>query len=283
METILCPTDFSASSENAIRYADELASRMNMRLVLFHNIAAPVTQALVAAGTAPAADRWRDQVREEEKKTQLEALKKVLENSSWGEPIPYETILRHGILLETIPQVARQEEADLIVIGNEGSEGLKEVLVGSVAESLIKNAPCPVLIVPPHATFKPLHKIVIATDLRGEPFVDVQWVLKLAALFDAEVLFFHVLKTDRPSYQAYAENELHRIYKSLPYKNATFYKEENSSIEEGISQFCRRHKADMLVMGYHPRTFWQHLLTENHTTEMAYHTYLPLLVIHYKD
>jgi nucleotide-binding universal stress UspA family protein len=281
METILCPTDFSASSENAVRFADELASRMNMRLVLFHNIAAPVAQEMAAAGT-DATGTWRELAREEEKKAQLEALKKALENSSWGEPIEYQTILRHGPLPEAISQVAQEVQADLIVIGNEGSESLKEVFVGSVAENLIKNASCPVLIIPPHATFKPLHKIVIATDLRGEPYVDMQWVLKLAALFGAEVLFFHVLPTSQPSNQVYADNELNRIYKTLPYKNATFYKEENPSIEAGISAFCRRHKADMLVMGYHPRTFWQHLLTENHTQEMVYHTYLPLLVIHYK-
>ena len=38
METILCPTDFSHSADNAIRYADELAQRINARLILFHNI-----------------------------------------------------------------------------------------------------------------------------------------------------------------------------------------------------------------------------------------------------
>lgn len=274
METILCPTDFSAGSENAIRYADELAARLNARLVLFHNIAAPVGREPAAAGT------WRDQVREEEKKAQLEGLKKTLENSSWGEPVQYEAILRHGVLQEIIPQIAREQQAGLVVIGHAAAEGA--VLAGSVAESVLKNAPCPVLIVPPQATFKPLHKIAMATDLRGEPFVDVQWVLKLAARFDAEVLFFHVMATARASYQAYAADELNRIYQNLPYKKATFYKEESPSIEEGISQFCRRHKADLLVMGYHPRTFFRQLFTENHTQEMACHASLPLLVIHYK-
>jgi nucleotide-binding universal stress UspA family protein len=87
IETILCPTDFSASSENAVRFADELASRMNRRLVLFHNITAPVAQELAAAGTG-VTGTWRDLAREEEKKAQLEALKKALENSSWARPRP---------------------------------------------------------------------------------------------------------------------------------------------------------------------------------------------------
>jgi nucleotide-binding universal stress UspA family protein len=283
METILCPTDFSASSLNAIHYAEELAARLGARLVLFHNIAEPIVQELVSAEKSTADGTWRYQAQEEEKKVRLEALKKALENSAWGEPTQYETILRHGVLQETIPQVAREQQADLIVIGNEGAEALKEIFVGSVAENLTKSATCPVLIVPPHATFKPLNKIVFATDLGGEPFVDVQWILNLAALFDAELLFVHVLASDRARYQLFAENELHRLYKNLPYKNAAFYLEENPSVEEGISQFCRRHKADMLVMGSHPHRLWQHLLAENAAGQMAYHTYLPLLVIHYKN
>lgn len=283
METILCPTDFSASSENAVRYADELASRMNTRLVLFHNIATPQAQELVPGGSPPAAANWQDRALEEEKRVKLEALKKALENSAWEQPIPYETILRHGVLRDTVTQAAQELKADLLVIGNEGTEGLKEVFIGSVAEGLIDKVPCPVLIIPPHVTFKPLHKIVFATDLRGEPFADMRWVLKVAALFDTEILFVHVMRHASESYQAYAENELHRIYKDLPYPKATFYKEQNPSIEEGISQFCRRHKADMLVIGYHPRSFWQHLFTDNYSQEMAYHTYLPLLVVHYRS
>jgi hypothetical protein len=63
METILCPTDFSASSLNAIHYADDLATRMNMRLVLFHNIAAPVVQELVSSETTPVRETWPKQGR----------------------------------------------------------------------------------------------------------------------------------------------------------------------------------------------------------------------------
>jgi nucleotide-binding universal stress UspA family protein len=283
METILCPTDFSASSQNAIRYADELAARMNTRLVLFHNITAPVSPQGASPASGPPLVSWQDRALEEEKQVKLEALKKALENRAGDQPVQYKAILRHGILRETVPQIAREEKADLIVMSHEGAESLQQVFVGSVAEALIKEAPCPVLIVPPKAVFKPLNKIVFTTDLRGEPFVDVQWVLKLGALFDAEILFVHVMSAASASYQAYAEDELHRIYKSLPYQKVTFYKEQNTSIEEGISQFCRRHKADLLVMGYHPKSLWQHLFAASHAQEMAYHTFLPLLVIHYKE
>ncbi|MGV3504551.1 MAG: universal stress protein [Adhaeribacter sp.] len=283
MDTILCPTDFSASSENAVLYADEVAARMNMRLVLFHNIAAPVTRELVGPEAAQPSAGWQNPALEQERKTKLEALKKVLEMKAGEAAAPYTTLMRYGQLLESIPEVARQQQASLLVLGNEGVESLKEVFVGSVAAGLIPQSPCPVLIVPPHATFKPLNKIVFAADLGNEPFAEVDWVLRLAALFDAEILCVHVMAQANASSRLYADKELHRKYKALAYPKISFHQEENPHVEEGLSQFCRRHKADLLVMGYHPKSFWQHLFAQDYTQEMAYHAYLPLLVIHYRN
>lgn len=193
MDTILCPTDFSASSENAVLYADEVATRMNMRLVLFHNISAPVARELVGPEASQPAAGWQNPALEQERKAKLEALKKVLEMKA-GEPeAPYTTLMRYGQLQESIPEVARQQKASLMVLGNEGVEGLKDIFVGSVAAGLIPQSPCPVLIVPPNAVFKPLNKIVFAADLGQEPLADVDWVLRFASLFDAEILFVHVL------------------------------------------------------------------------------------------
>jgi len=282
METILCPTDFSPADENAVLYADELAQRMNSRLVLFHNIYAPAPEVL-SYGAGPYTRPAKDMAHEEAQRKKLEALKNTLENSDWGMPVQYDTKLRYGLTKETIPQIVREEHVDLVAIGHEGTEGLKEIFVGSVAADIIKNSPCPVLIIPPKATFKPLHKIVFATDLQGEPFLDVHLVLKLAGLFEAEILFLHVITNPSEENKVLAEDRLNHLHKRLPYKNVTFYQEPNPHIEEGISQFCRRHHADMLVMGYHPRTFWQDLFTQDYTQEMAYHTYLPLLIIHYRS
>lgn len=282
MDTILCPTDFSASSENAVLYADEVAARMNMRLVLFHNISAPVARELVGPEANQPAAGWQNPVLEQERKARLEALKKVLEMKAGEAPAPYTTLMRYGQLQESVPEVARQQQASLMVLAHEGVEGLKDIFVGSAAAGLLPQSPCPVLIVPPHATFKPLNKIVVAADLSQEPLADVDWVFRFAALFDAEILFVHVLAQASASSRDYADSELHRKYKALPYSKVSFHLEENPHVEEGLSQFCRRHKADMLVLGFHPKSSWQHLFAEDYTQEMAYHAYLPLLVIHYK-
>jgi nucleotide-binding universal stress UspA family protein len=283
METILCPTDFSQAADNAVNYADELAHRMKARLILFHSIYEPEGTEIVSYSGVPYNHPVRDLNYEETQKNKLAHLQTRLQNADWSTQINYETRIKYGLTKNTIAEMIQEEQADMVVLGNEGAEGLKEILVGSVAADVIQKATCPVLIIPPRATFKPLSKIVFATDLRGEPFADVNFVLRLAGLFDAEIIFLHIQTQNSTEVKEEVAAELTKIHKTLPYQNSSFYNEINAHIEDGISQFCRKHKADMLVMGYHPRTFWQNLFTQDYTQDMAYHTYLPLLVIHYRN
>ncbi|MGV3641070.1 MAG: universal stress protein [Adhaeribacter sp.] len=281
METILCPTDFSPVSENAVRYADELAQRMNSRLVLFHNIYEPVGAGDFSAGGMPYVAPLRDARLRKAQEEKLEALKTSLQQTDWGMPIAYQTRISYGLIGDTLPELARQVQADLVVMGHESPAGLEKIFRGSTAAEAITNLSCPVLVVPAGITFKPIHKIVFATDLEGEPFTDVALVSKVAGLFDAELLFVHVLTDQARETREWALAGLERLHKRLNYKNASFYTEANPHVAEGIGQFARLHQADMLVMGFHPRNLLQQLFTSVQVQDAAYHAFLPLLVIHY--
>lgn len=281
METILCPTDFSPVAENAVRYADELAQRMNSRMVLFHNIYEPVVATDFSSGGMPYVEPVRDASLRQEQENKLEALKTSLQQTDWGMPISYQTRISYGLIQDTLPELARQVQADLVVMGHQPPAGLEKIFRGSTTADAIKKLSCPVLVVPAGVSFKPLHKIVFATDLEGEPFTDVALVSKLAGLFDAELLFVHVLTDQAQETRERALTELERLHKRLNYKNAGFYTEANPHVEEGISQFTRRHQADMLVVGFHPRNLLQQLFTSDQVQEAVYHAFLPLLVIHY--
>ena len=139
METILCPTDFSLVSENAVRYADELAQRMNSRIVLFHSIYEPVGTDSISYGGVPYSEPVRDAVHRKAQEEKLETLKNSLQQTDWGMPIAYETKISYGITKDTIPQAAGQVQADLIVMGYEATTGLEQVLSGSVAADVIKS------------------------------------------------------------------------------------------------------------------------------------------------
>ena len=137
---ILAPTDFSAHAENAVRYACGLANRLGAELHLLH-----VLSEIVPTGPDPLLTPVLppEYYRETEAESR-QALAKLLE-PSWGAPQVVEFAVRWDSPVEGIVGAARDAAIDLIVIATHGRTGLSHVLLGSVAERIVREAACPVL------------------------------------------------------------------------------------------------------------------------------------------
>ena len=139
---LLVPTDFSEDSEQAARYAVELAKRFQAEIHCIHVVDIPADLLSTSAYymTGPS-DQFIDQIREESKKN-LEAFAgKNLEGAQ------VQTAFLEGSPFVEIIRYARDQQIDLVVIATHGRTGLKHVLFGSVAEKVVRKAPCPVLVV----------------------------------------------------------------------------------------------------------------------------------------
>lgn len=282
MKTLLCLTDFSACAGNAIRYAHELSQRMNSVMTLFHSLNVPVHPGLITSGgeAEEASNDMALQERLAHEKLQVDL--DQLENLEWGLPVRYSDKVKEGSLQETISKVVKEEKADLAVIGYEGENSLRKILRKSTAAKVIQNAFCPVLIFPNQTVFRPLRTIVFATDLRGETASGMDMVLKTAQVFEAKILFLHVQTADTEGANPVTEERLNQIYQELPYKNVSFHIQKCQQVEEGISKFVRQKKADMLVMGFHPKTAWRHLIRGEPSAEMKPFPPLPVLIFPYE-
>jgi len=136
---ILAPTDFSEYSKEAVAYAFELAQKFGAKLLLLHVIEMP---AYPVEGFVPPSigstliedlerQAWADlaQVLPEAQTDKIAVTRQVVVG------IPYRKIV----------DVAAAEKADLIVMATHGRTGLGHLLIGSVAERVVRTAPCPVL------------------------------------------------------------------------------------------------------------------------------------------
>ena len=139
---LLVPTDFSEDSEQAARYAVELAKRFQAEIHCIHVVDIPAD--LLSTSdyymTGPS-EQFVDQIREESKKNLEAFAKKNLEG------VGVRTAFLEGSPFVEIIRYARNQEIDLVVIATHGRTGLKHVLFGSVAEKVVRKAPCPVLVV----------------------------------------------------------------------------------------------------------------------------------------
>lgn len=139
-EHFLVPVDFSESSDHALDYAISLALRLQSRLTLLH-----VVQPLIVGGADMGAglpEAYVRQVEEEARQSMQNCLDRVNAAGLKGEGM-----VVHGVPWHEIVNMATDRHNDLIVMGTHGRTGLKHIFLGSVAEKVVRLAPCPVLTV----------------------------------------------------------------------------------------------------------------------------------------
>jgi universal stress protein A len=139
LKKILVPVDFSACSKKALQYAIPFAKQFGAKLVLLHVI--PMQFHYSADGfeteTISAEEAQADVARK------LCALIKELVPAK----IPARVEIRHGVEAAEIVNEAKKIEADIVILSTHGRTGRAHSLVGSVAEDVVRLAPCPVLVV----------------------------------------------------------------------------------------------------------------------------------------
>jgi len=140
---ILVPTDFSPPSEAALEYARILAAKFGSSLRILHVIDDPTASSdFVADGFAPSTEDIRTALLEQTR-TRLDGLMNQVDRMRYHAHA--DAVL--GMPAATIIDYAAATHASLIVMGTHGRTGLAHLLMGSVAEQVVRTAPCPVLTV----------------------------------------------------------------------------------------------------------------------------------------
>jgi nucleotide-binding universal stress UspA family protein len=141
IKTILFPTDFSGSSAVAWKHALLHAKQHKARLVLVHVVhRMPQDYQFLIVGMTP------HQIYESLKRRAEQKLERMAKEAR-KKRITCDVVIRDGQPFVQIIRCARERKADIIVMGSRGHTGLKQVLLGSVAERVVSEAPCSVLIV----------------------------------------------------------------------------------------------------------------------------------------
>ena len=145
IRSILLPTDFSDCAGYAVSFATSLARQMGASVLCLH-VVEPIVPAV---GFTPMAEPLpvtdlNDQLEE----SATRELPKIIERPEFA-GLNVEEAIAHGEAAAEIVRVAKERRIDLIVISSHGRAGLGRILFGSTAESVVRHAPCPVLVVKP--------------------------------------------------------------------------------------------------------------------------------------
>ncbi len=163
-KTILCPTDFSENSDLAFQTACALAREDGARLIVLHVGAKPIASVGGSRAVPP--------MPEEYDRSDLEARLKSYRVADLGNRLEHELVF--GESAQEIVRIAAKHQVDLIVMGTHGRGGMRRMLLGSVAEGVLRHAPCSVLTVKRPGAGSQSEETSLQGDLNREwvPVVD---------------------------------------------------------------------------------------------------------------
>jgi nucleotide-binding universal stress UspA family protein len=253
LKNLLLTTDFSAASENAFSYALAFARWYDSKLFVAHVVRPEPSLGIPLEAVPAELDRdWQDARQRMDNFTRNHAAKECC----------LESVLERGELQDVISAIILQHGIDLLVLGTHGRQGIKKLVLGSVAEQIFRLATCPVLTVGPKvarqpAQFENLNRILFATDFSSGSLHALRYALSLAEENEASVVFLHLIKLfplDQNPRKVEANTKA-RLRALVPYEADLWCKPEfvvgHELPPEGILQVAEEREVDLIVMGVH--------------------------------
>lgn len=277
MKTILCPTDFSKSSENAVNYAVEIARTFKSKIILMHAYETPVIYTDV---TVSSVQLDFELLRESALKQLKKFYTKMLEHVK---DVQFELILQQGLPSSRTVEIATEKKVDMIVMATTASTQVQRFLIGSNASRVIREAPCKVMLIPQKAKFNGFKKIVFSTDLSDENLIASNQVVNFGQVFKSEIIFLNVDNKNLIHDETDLTRVTHRIKQFVQYPKMRGYVCTDLNIADGISFFLKNEKADCLALATHHRKFLSALANPSITKRVSYKTDIPMLIIHLED
>lgn len=271
MKTILVPTDFSKCANNALQFAAFIAKKTGAAINLLHVAGAPPREG--AFGLDPDVHEMLGS---------LMGVKKIM-SKTLSQPglkgITVKDMVEVGEVHIHIIAAAKKCEADMIIMGTHGASGLKEFLIGSNAEKVVRNAPIPVLTVKNMVSNPRIEKIAYATDFSEETERVFPSVKKFADLFGAKIEMVKVVteSTFETGYQT--KKNIEHFKRHFKDEHVTAWVYNDLTTHKGIRHFAHSASANIIALGTHGRQGLARLFEGSVAEKLVNHSSLPVLIL----
>ncbi len=273
MKKIIVPVDFSQHSEYALEVAAQLAKEYEAEIVVVHMM-----------GLSQAVINKDDSKEVFEAMYHIKLAKKQFEeflDKDYLEGIKVHSTVQNYKIFEEVDNVAKEFEADLIVMGSHGTTGIREVFVGSNTEKVVRTASVPVLVIKHRRmNFNP-ERMVFACDFSKEFIPAFQQAKALADMFQCELQLVYVNTPDR--FLRSSEMEA-RAFEFLVgagddainlYDEVKYY--SDTTVEDGIFAYSTSSNADIIAVPTHGRRGLAHFFSGSIGEEMVNHSEIPVV------
>lgn len=275
MNKILIPCDFSETSENALRYAVELAKYFSSSLALLHVHQIPVMNSEFGLSAYTLTDTTQDS---------LGALNDMASRIKRDEPLitEIECYSEVGNPSDVIVEYNKKLNADLTVMGISGhGNKLMKNLFGSTAVSVSKRIEMPLIIVPPDVKYQKIQNVAYACDYDKEiehnsALIQVKYI---NTLLGSSLQILHVIPEGHDLDDDESEVDTYVEHKLINSAHKTFVVTDNN-ITEGLLFFVKNHDIDMIIMEPKKHSLFHKVFYPSISNEVAFFSPVPVLMIH---
>lgn len=272
MNKIIAPIDFSEVSLNAALYAANLAAALNKELLLLHIVQLPVVY-----GDVPMPLGEYD-VLTAEAGEEISRVANKLEIETRGQASIH-TMVKVGSPVYELLQASKSPEVYAIVMGTHGAGSVERFFLGSTTQSLVNEAPCPVIVVPGQYTFKKISKIGYASDFKNVVTTTPDATIKRCLNdFGAKLQILHV-DPDYAEFEPAVMEEGLMLETMFSDQKPVFQFLHSGYIEESILTYAEQNGLDLLLVLPKNHSFLESIFQHKHTGQFIRHATIPVMVL----
>ncbi|RLD28331.1 MAG: universal stress protein [Bacteroidetes bacterium] len=273
MKKIIVPIDFSKHSEYAIKVAAKLAKKNNAQILALHML--EISDILLTKSDSEQQLKAIYFLKLAEQKFESFIKKDYLKGVS------ITPIVKNFKVFSEVNDVAKEHDADLIVMGSHGASGVKEFFVGSNTERVVRNADVPVLVVKNDIANPNFETVVFATNFDEEC---INPYIKATKLFDKFGAILKLLYINLPNEHFRSSVEIEkRIAVFLQKADGNLNKindvayQADYSVEHGIINYSNKIGADLIAIPTHGRKGVSHFFAGSIGEDIVNHASLPVI------
>lgn len=275
-KNILLTTDFSDNSKRAFSGAVELAKKLDGNLIVSYivNDLDYIPSVSPIGGESIQSVVLQKELLDKEFNRKEESLEELVENE-----INYdkaEALIKKGSLIDGLNEIIEENDIAFTVTTSNGESDIFEKVFGSNALSMMRNLKSPVLTLSPGAESFSFDNMAYAVSSFYENEKFEKEVLKLAKAFNAQIDFVHVEDSDYELYEQ-QENLLKAEVDYLNYKNLKLVMQDAENPFEGIKEYIKENKCDLLALVSHTDNIFERIFHESMVNKSLKELKTPIL------
>ncbi|NAY92717.1 universal stress protein [Muricauda sp. JGD-17] len=269
MKSIIVPVDFSEQSEQALKVAGSLAKKHDAELFVLHML--ELSPAIMSESGYVSQEQVVHLIKIGEKR-----FNDFLDRPYLKE-VQITPVIKHYKVFSEVNDVAEKHNADLIVMGSHGTDGLQEIFIGSNTERVVRNSDIPVLVIKGEVDkFEPKN-FVFACDFQEENIPALQKAVEMAKLLNAELIPIYV---NTPGDEFLSTQDTYdKISAFLKKANLDLEVEiyNDYNVEKGVLNFAESISADLIGIPTHGRKGLSHFFMGSIGEDIANHSKAPVI------